>query len=311
MSNQDSRNEHAPRKILMVRPANFGFDTSETAQSNAFQKTTHSTNIDQIAKQALNEFDEMVSMLKENSVQVVVFEDAVEPKKADAVYPNNWVSAFPSGTVTVYPMLCASRRLEVRQDIIDYLRQGSKQFIDLTKHVEYGEFLEGTGSIVFDHHRKIAYACRSPRTSESLFKKFIAEIGYTAVLFNAFDSVGMPIYHTNVIMSVGTNWNIICKESVEDGHERDLLMASLSSDNQKSFNISPEAVMNYAGNCYEVQTTGSENALIISTSGWNAMPEEVRSYFLKQKMKICIAKLSIIEEIGGGSARCMCAGVYF
>jgi len=300
-----------PKKILMVRPANFGFDTSETAKSNAFQKATQTTDAGTIAKQAVKEFDEMVAMLRANSVQVEVFEDTADPKKADAVYPNNWVSAFPDGTVTVYPMLCAPRRLEVRKDIVDHLCTNSKRFIDLTKHTETGEFLEGTGSIVFNHPKKIAYACRSPRTSEGLFKKFIADIGYTAVLFNAHDGNGMPIYHTNVILSVGTNWNVICKEHVQKDAEGDVLLASLTADGQNSFDISAEAVMNYAGNCYEVQTSNDhENALVISESGWKAMPDDARSY-LERHLKICAAKLDTIEEVGGGSARCMCAGIYF
>jgi len=130
------------------------------------------------------------------------------------------------------------------------------------------------------------------------------------VLFNASDANGIPIYHTNVILSVGTNWNVICKEWVKKDTEGELLFASLTSDDQNSFHISGAAVMNYAGNCYEVQTTDEQNALVISESGWIAMPKDARCY-LKSKLKICVAKLDTIEEVGGGSARCMCAGIYF
>jgi len=303
------RDRHAPKKILMIRPANFGFETSETALTNAFMKATQS-DAGAIAQEAIHEFDQMVATLRENSVPLEVFEDTPDPKKADAVFPNNWISTFPDGRVTIYPMLCESRRLEVRQDISDHLCKDKKQFIDLTEYSIEGQFLEGTGSIVFDHYRKIAYACRSPRTSERLFKKFAFDIGYTAILFNAVDTNGMPIYHTNVILSIGTNWNLICTEYVEKGAERDQLLASLASDSQQSFAISGEAVKQFAGNCYEVQTAGQENALVISETGWKAMPDDVCD-FLQKRMKICVAKLRTIEEVGGGSARCMCAGIYF
>ena len=109
--------------ILMVRPAAFGFN-AETAANNYFQSNPDISNAE-LQKKALYEFDNMVAILRKRGVTVIVIEDTEIPAKPDAIFPNNWLSTSPNGTVTVYPMFAPNRRIEKREDIVQQL---SKDF---------------------------------------------------------------------------------------------------------------------------------------------------------------------------------------
>jgi len=307
MWNIFAKDQQAPKSILMIRPKNACFN-NETSKTNSFQKGT-TKDAGTICDLVRREFDEMVKLLRINNVIVAVIDDTEEPVKPDAVFPNNWLSTFPDGRIAIYPMLCKSRRAEVRHDIVNLLKKPGAKVMDLTKNVD--GYLEGTGSIVFDHYRRIGYACRSPRTTEELFKKYMSEIGYKAIMFSATDQRGVPVYHTNVILSVGSDWNLLAEGWVEEGDEKVALLESLRSDGQISFKLPDEAVSNFTGNCFEVQDMdGKKNVLVISAVGWKNMPKDAKK-FLGSKLVVCPAKLDIIQTIGGGSARCMVVGIYF
>src|SRR5271166_2010481 len=162
--------------ILMIRPVNFAFN-EETAGSNAFQRR----NADKtgIKQKALQEFDAMVNVLRENGVDVIVVEDTEEPYTPDSIFPNNWVSFHNDGTVFLYPMQAENRRLERREDIITQLedRFKVKHIIDLSRFEHDDKFLEGTGSMVLDRDNEIAYACISPRTDRGLLALFCEQTG--------------------------------------------------------------------------------------------------------------------------------------
>jgi len=48
------------------------------------------------------------------------------------------------------------------------------RLLDLSHHELSGRFLEGTGSVVFDHACRVAYACRSPRTNAEVLAEALA-----------------------------------------------------------------------------------------------------------------------------------------
>ena len=188
-----------PKALLMIRPAAFGYNP-ETASSNAFQK---SSNQDNLHEQALIEFDEMVETLRSHDIIVHVFEDPKNPVKPDAVFPNNWISFHPDGKVITYPMMSAIRRKERRTDIIESLKDKYliNEVIDLSEFESSELFLEGTGSVIFDHASKIMYASRSDRTHEAVLDKLSEILQYQKIIFDAVDENNQPIYHTNVIMT--------------------------------------------------------------------------------------------------------------
>ncbi len=198
------------KKIILVRPFNFVFN-HETALSNAFQNQVDESN-DVIIKKAFDEFEQMAQKLRQHGVEVTIFDDTPFPAKPDAVFPNNWVTFHADGKVVLYPMHAKNRRLERRIDIIDTLRKIYKvsEVCDLSYFEEENKFLEGTGSIVFDHLNKLAYACLSPRTDKEVLQKLCDYINYSPVAFYAHDANGQEIYHTNVMMCMGNQFVVIC-----------------------------------------------------------------------------------------------------
>ncbi|TVR40593.1 MAG: amidinotransferase [Cryomorphaceae bacterium] len=294
-----------PEGVLMVRPRCFGYNP-ETAESNAFQQNT---DLEQASFLARAEFDCMVEALSNAGVKVLVASDPDEPC-SDAVFPNNWLACMPDGTLIVFPMMAPGRRKEVNEPTIELLRHHtlSKHTIDLRHHADVGRYLEGTGSIVFDHAFRIAYACVSPRTDIKLFSMLCKDINYDAVSFRATDIRGQEIYHTNVVMSVGANRVILCDEAVEDPLERSMLKERIKRSGKELLIISLAQMQAFAANAFEVRC-GEDHCWIFSETAWNALTADQQES-LKSDGKICVVSIPTIEQLGGGSARCMVAGFY-
>ncbi|MBS1530160.1 MAG: amidinotransferase [Bacteroidetes bacterium] len=301
-------NEQTTSTILMIRPVNFGFN-EQTASSNAFQNRFAEQQ--QVQDKALKEFDGFVNLLRNNGVEVIVIDDTLEPHTPDSIFPNNWVSFHSDGTVFLYPMMAENRRLERREDIITRLEDAFrvKHVIDLSRFEQEHKFLEGTGSMVLDRENKIAYACLSPRTNKKVLEEFCHDSGYKPVFFHAADQNGMDIYHTNVLMCVGTSFVVICLDTIRDEKEKHELLASFKSTQKQMVAISFEQMNHFAGNMLEVQNKSGESLLVMSKSAWDSLNYEQKA-ILSSFSKPVYADISTIENSGGGSARCMMAEVH-
>lgn len=294
-----------PDGVLMVRPRHFGFNP-ETAESNAFQQHGH---LEQASYLARAEFDCMVEALSLAGVQVLVASDPDEPC-TDAVFPNNWLACMPDRTLIVFPMMAPSRRKEVNEATIELLRQhiNSTRTIDLQSHAEKGEFLEGTGSIVFDHDRRIAYACESPRTHLGLFTSLCKEMNYTGVSFRATDAQGKEIYHTNVVMSVGSRRVLLCEDALDDILERSMLKERIKSSGKELMSLTMSQMQSFAGNAFEVKSRDGK-CWILSETAWQSLTPRQQEA-LQSDGGVCVVSIPTIEQLGGGSARCMVAGFF-
>ncbi len=314
--NTQSNISNLTSNILMIRPINFGFN-EETAASNAFQNVEFGkANAAKAQEIALKEFDEMVAKLRAVGVNVIVIEDTLEPRTPDSIFPNNWISFHDDGTIVTYPMQAENRRLERSEDIIQTIEN---QFVvntkvDLTFFEEDEMYLEGTGSMVFDRENGIAYACLSPRTNVEVLDEFHAEIGYDIISFDAVDGNKKAIYHTNVLMCVGTQFVVICLDAIPKEKERKLLIETIESTDKEIIEISLDQMNNFAGNMLEVTGTSTSSAttsakyLVMSSSAYNSLTE-IQIEKLEKYSKIIHSDLSMIEGNGGGSARCMMAEV--
>ena len=292
----------------MIRPVNFGFN-EQTAGSNAFQNRNAEQR--EVQDRALKEFDNLVSILQENGVEVIVIDDTHEPHTPDSIFPNNWVSFHQDGTVFLYPMMAENRRLERREDIIMGLEDEFKvkHVIDLSRFEHENKFLEGTGSMVLDRENKIAYACLSPRTNKEVLDLFCSESGYKAILFHAIDENGMDIYHTNVLMCVGNSFVVICLDSIKDPQEKENVISALKSTRKQIVPISFTQMNQFAGNMLELNNQSGESLVVMSKSAWESLNYEQRTT-LNTFSKPVYADISTIENNGGGSARCMIAEVH-
>ncbi|AUD06521.1 citrulline utilization hydrolase CtlX [Spirosoma pollinicola] len=301
----------ATSRILMIRPVNFGFNT-ETADSNAFQdiKLAEQTK-DTVQQEAQREFDEMARQLQTLGVDVMVYEDTVEPYTPDSIFPNNWVSFHASGTVVLYPMQAENRRLERRQDIIDDLakKYHVAKVVDLTRFEQEGKFLEGTGSLVLDRMNHVAFACMSPRTHPDVLAEFSQQTNYRVVSFHAADAAGKAIYHTNVLMCIADTFAVICLSAISDPDERLMVRQELEKLNKRIIDISLEQMASFAGNMLMVQTQKGQKLLIMSTQAHESLTDK-QIDLLDDYTTIFHFDLSMIEGNGGGSARCMIAEVH-
>ncbi|TSJ39756.1 amidinotransferase [Mucilaginibacter corticis] len=292
----------------MIRPVSFGFN-EQTAESNAFQ--TRGADQQKVQANALAEFDGLVKVLTDNGVNVTVINDTMQPHTPDSIFPNNWISFHAGGDVFLYPMQAVNRRLERREDIVKILATqfNIKHVIDLSRFEHEDRFLEGTGSMVLDRENKIAYACLSPRTDRNALATFCRQAGYKAVSFHAFDENGLAIYHTNVLMCIGSQFATICLDSITDTNEKQLVINSLKATNKEIIEISFDQMNHFAGNMLEIKNVNEDTLIVMSKSAYNSLTTHQISALSKYG-KLIYADISTIETNGGGSARCMIAEVH-
>lgn len=304
----DQRNQTTDT-ILMVRPANFGYN-EETAASNAFQ-TKNQELIQSANQKALAEFDGFVAHLEANGVRVVVVEDTPEPVKPDAIFPNNWITFHQNGLVITYPMLSVLRRNERRDDVLDRLVDdyfiGKK--VELESYEDDGVILEGTGSLILDRPNRIAYACLSPRTSPDLLKRFCEIADYEPVAFHAVDGKGQEIYHTNVMMALGETFVVICLDTVRDEEEKQSLLKKFYETEKEVIEITLDQMMHFAGNMLQVRNQQGKTFLVMSEQAYQSLePSQIKK--IEKHTQILHIPIPTIETLGGGSVRCMMAEVF-
>lgn len=296
--------------ILMVRPANFGFN-KQTAESNAFQHFDVEHSESEVSKLAKAEFDAFVDKLRKHGISVVVYEEPYHQDRTDAVFPNNWISFHENGHVIIYPMESPNRRLEKNTHVLDLLRSEFEinTVQDLSEFEKKEQFLEGTGSIIFDYVHQKGYACRSTRTDDILFTDVCTSLGYLPIIFDSADTHGKPIYHTNVMMALGTGYVVICMDSIHHSDQKSKLIENFNGDGLEIIDIDYHQLASFAGNMLEVRNTDDELHLVMSKSAFDVLRQEQLDQIKKYAQPLWV-DISTIENTGGGSARCMMAAVH-
>lgn len=298
-------------RVLMIRPTRFAHD-GESAETNKFMNVP-SDSATKVQSQAQKEFDTLVSGLKQAGVSVLVFEDDLG--LPDSVFPNNWVSYHEfksiksSPLLVTYPMLAEARRRERRVEVLDAITRfthSTLDHIDLSQLENDGEFLEGTGSLVLDRVNGIAYACLSGRTTDQALDAWADETGYSVVRFHAADGEGNPIYHTNVIMSIGNKLAVACLSSIVDPDEYDIVEASLRQSGREIMAITLDQVTHFCGNILELKNSKGEPVFAMSKSAWEHFTPAQQDR-LSSLGQIVAVPIPTIEYVAGGSVRCMIA----
>lgn len=291
----------------MVRPALFAYN-EETATNNYFQSKTAHSNLNE---RALQEFDDFVNILRSNKIDVIVVQDSIDPHTPDSIFPNNWFSTHSSGELILYPMFAENRRDERKKKVLNTLEEhfNAHKVIDLTEWENKNRFLEGTGSLILDHKNRIVYACRSERTDDIVFEDFYTKMNFEPQLFNAYDENEKIIYHTNIMLSIGEKHAIICAESIFDQNRRAQVINSLKVSKKEIIEISFEQMRSFCANILEVLNVDNEPCLIMSETAKKSYTYEQRKK-LEKYCKLISTPLNIIEETGGGSARCMIAEIF-
>ncbi len=295
--------------LLLVEPVAFGFN-AETAVTNRFQNPAELAP-DIIAAAARLEFAALVSELRSAGIPIAIAADSAEPPKPDAVFPNNWVSFHADGTVVLYPMCAASRRSERREAVIDTVKAHldfiETRRIDLSGEEAHGRFLEGTGSLVLDHRARVAYACRSPRTDEGLVREWARLMDYEPFLFDAATADGTPVYHTNVLLWLGEYLAGVGLDWVPAA-QRTALAQHLRRSGRELIELTSSQLRRFAGNMLEVAAQGRRHLVMSATAAESLHLEQLR-LLADVGSEPLVAAVPLIEQLGGGSVRCMLAEV--
>lgn len=300
--------------ILMIRPVAFRMN-EQTAVNNYYQKVLDNLLPATVNAKAQQEFDAFVTKLQTVGVDVTVVDDTLDPDTPDSIFPNNWISFHQNGDVVLYPMFAENRRSERREEILDILEDKGfhiENIVDYTSAETDGFYLEGTGSLLLDRANGIAYCALSPRADEELFIEFCEDFDMAPVIFNAYQTINNErklIYHTNVMMCLGTTFAVICADCIDDKQERKFVLEQLKKSGKEVILISEAQVNNFAGNMLELVGANQQKLLVMSAAAHQSLTADQLAK-LEKHAQIVSSSLDTIEACGGGSARCMMAEIF-
>ena len=290
----------------MIRPSSFGYN-EDTSKDNFFQSRVENMNNNEIKLVAIDEFENMCSILRDNGINIIVCENDRSKNLSDDVFPNNWIS-FHNDKYVIHSMYAESRRKEKNKSFIDKLNNNGFNYTLLNDYTNYEEdnvFLEGTGSVVLDRTNKVAYCSISKRSDPGLFQKFCSDIGYSPITFTSYDSKGGIVYHTNVMMSIGDDFILVCFQSIVDEDERKKVKESIESTGRNIIEIDLKQMESFAGNLLQLGEPGNK-VIVISNLAFGSLTSSQKQ-ILSSESKILNIPIPTIQKCGGGSVRCMIA----
>jgi len=290
----------------MIRPSSFGYN-EDTSKDNFFQSRVENMNNNEIKLVAIDEFENMCSILRDNGINIIVCENDRSKNLSDDVFPNNWIS-FHNDKYVIHSMYAESRRKEKNKSFIDKLNNNGFNYTLLNDYTNYEQdnvFLEGTGSVVLDRTNKVAYCSISKRSDLGLFEKFCSDIGYSPITFTSYDSKGGIVYHTNVMMSIGDDFILVCFQSIVDEDERKKVKESIESTGRNIIEIDLKQMESFAGNLLQLGELGNK-VIVISNLAFGSLTSSQKQ-ILSTESKILNIPIPIIQKCGGGSVRCMIA----
>lgn len=291
----------------MVRPGAFGFNL-EAALSNAFARAGDGSAVADLARA---EFDGLARALDRAGIATLILEDNAEPPKPDAVFPNNWVSFHADGTMLLYPMATAARRPERRgADVEALLRANHFQVgrtIDLSALENRASYLEGTGSLILDRPLNRAFAALGPRTAAEALDAWSVATGQKVITFECADRAGRPIYHTNVLLSLGERFAVVCSDAIIPS-DRQRVLGAIEDSGRAIIAMDFGQLERFA--CNLIQLRGRDGPVIaLSQTALDSLRPQQRSA-LEAHGALVTAAIPTIEAVGGGSVRCMIADVH-
>ncbi|HEY9499751.1 MAG TPA: arginine deiminase-related protein [Terrimesophilobacter sp.] len=296
----------SPSAVVLVRPHHFNVNPV-TAADNAFQKVA-SAPAEELARSAYREVTGLAEALTEAGVRVHLFEDETE-ERPDSVFPNNWLSTHIGGHVAVYPMFAPNRRLERRQDILELLKATYRvqDIIDYSGLEHDGIFLEGTGAMVLDNEERVAYVARSNRADPIALERFCTNFGYEPMVFDAADPSGTPIYHTNVLMCIGTDFVLAGTSMMQPEARRAEIVERLSAGGREVIDLAFGQIADFAGNAIEL--VGSAGRILaLSRRAADSLRTDQLAIIERSCTVLAVDVPTI--ELSGGSVRCMIAGIH-
>ena len=300
-------NPQAPSSVVMIRLHHF-LPNPETMADNSFQATELTQSPERIAELAYKEISQAQLILESQGIKVHMFEDE-STQTPDSVFPNNWFSTHSGGHIAIYPMYAQNRRLERRSDIIDMLKQSYRvqDIVDYSGLEQDHIYLEGTGAMVLDHLDRVAYAVQSKRANSLALERFCTHFNYEPMLFDASNSAGESVYHTNVLMCIATEFVLMAPSMITNTPRREEIIQRFQASGRDVIELSEAQISHFCGNAIELKSSNGR-ILALSTTAYNALTAEQRK-LIEKSAKLVSIDVSTIE-LAGGSIRCMIAGIH-
>lgn len=294
--------------LLLIRPKHFGLNSS-SKNINLLMDTIVDHTKD-VKEKAVDEFENILNVLKLHSIKHIMFKDKKE-ELPESIFLSSWISVTPDGKLIIYPIKNLLRRLEKRQDIINYIIENFDvtEFIDLSDFELEKEYLEGNASVVFDHENKLAFCSLSSRSSEKVFNYLCQKIGYRGFVFTSTKINGQLIDHTDTILYIGKDFTLFCAESIEDALERNIIKKVLMETKRELIEINYNQLDQFAGNAIEVKNEQGERKLLMSETAYESLTQD-QIHTIERFTEIIPIDIPIIESIGGGSARSLFADIH-
>ena len=285
--------------LFMIEPESF-YSNEQTSYTNHYQKEVTGEDIGEITQKALMEFHTLKNKIEERGIKVTSLKGSKECP--DHIFPN-WFMTFDNKTMQIFSMLAPNRREEKKLSMIEHLSNTYKLSADFSYLENKEIFLESTSSMVFDRVNRIVYAGISPRTNAVQSIIWCRNNNFELVLFETEGHTGSPIYHTDVLMYVGTDIIGICFDVIKEEHV-DYVKEKVNAHHEV-VELTSEQIQNFSGNAIEAKNEAGELFLIISSRGLNALNDDQVNKLLKSYKEIIHSDIPTIEKYGGGSARCM------
>lgn len=291
----------------MVRPHHFTPNT-ETAADNSFQSAPVDVDGELLRARATAEVTAAAATLEGHGIRVHLFDDFSD-ETPDSVFPNNWFSTHPGGHVAVYPMFAASRRRERRTDVLELLKTNYRvqDIIDYSGLEQDSLYLEGTGALVLDHIERVAYVARSNRADPVLLERFCTNFNYEPMVFDTAGPDGLPIYHTNVLMTIGTDFALVCFDIMTNPARAQEIRERLEQTGRTVIALTAGQIERFAGNAIEL-SSGSGRILALSATAFSSLSQEQAAIISRSVTLVPLSVPTI--ELAGGSVRCMIAGIH-
>lgn len=285
--------------ILLVEPDDF-HSNPQTMETNTYQ-SENPDELSPVRQGALQEHIEFRNKILSAGIAVTIAKGSKDTP--DDIFAGNCYSTHQDGTAYIYSMMAPNRRLEKKPHLTDLIGKMYDNVVDLSEYEEQGIFLEGTSSMIMDRVNRVLYSSLSARTNEDMVKKWADKMGYEPVIFHSTNHLGKSVYHTDLIIYIGTDVAGVVSGCIDDEFVKPVLNKLEKTHDVVQFR--KEQLIQMVGNSLEVRNKDDEKCLIMSDTAFEALDDKQLSTLEKYfGDRILHTPMKTIEKYGGGSARC-------
>lgn len=125
--------------------------------------------------------------------------------------------------------------------------------------------------------------------------------------FTTADAAGLPVYHTTVMMCVGTEIALVGFDLIEEAKRRAEVRARLEESGRTVIALDARQIADFAGNAIEL--SGAQGRVLALSERAAASLTQEQWALISRSARLLPLPVPTIE-MAGGSVRCMLAGIH-